>query len=279
MYKDKHEYNRTLCCWNCTAPGHYASECTQEKRLFCSYCLRPGVASNKCKCGIRQFNKPLPRNCILKYPDCPRAAQTLPSPFTVSVANESFQAFLDTSLNISRVGSAVANKAITYYRARRDFLMTENGIASKVTIPITFNKVTRGISCRIFESQPHILILGMDAIQCFGCQFTFGGQTIMTHPGCMHIEHQSVYDYPLLVDRREKSQRRTPFHRPQRVKNPLDLNIPEPEVSEEDIILKIGVPYVRTELEQEAWDYVTRLKESEVDDILQINVDENEKLN
>lgn len=35
-------------CWNCKQEGHYRQDCRNQRKLFCSVCLRDGIASTQC---------------------------------------------------------------------------------------------------------------------------------------------------------------------------------------------------------------------------------------
>lgn len=44
---------RSHCCWNCFQLGHNRHQCPFPRSISCSYCRRPGVYSNQCKCTRR----------------------------------------------------------------------------------------------------------------------------------------------------------------------------------------------------------------------------------
>lgn len=217
-------YRRSACCWNCQAPGHTAIQCSQPKRIFCSFCLKKGTTSRDCQCQPKQYriNKPLPINSIEKYPECSRPLPLVAEPAWISVGDETFKAFINTSQTQTIVGSRVSVKASLYYQVQRKFIIGDKDILSEMLIPLRFKDTIRAIKCRISEQPDDVIFLGLDALRCFGYQFNLGVSTALKHPGCPPLYHQSVFDIALIksIDNMPTPPR-TPLYR----KNPIDLHL------------------------------------------------------
>lgn len=220
-------YERSQCCWNCQAPGHLAKDCSKPKRLFCSHCLKSNVTTKNCGCILK---KTTPRSAHPNYPTCPRAPFAIQSPFNITVGDETFRAFINTMESITRVGWIVATKAAMVYGVRRQFLYHDNQLTSEATIPMDFNNLRRNIKCRILEGPYSIIVLGTDALQCFGCELKLNGRNLFTLPACpvdrTHIHSDKNVEGPSRIHinpTRVQARRKTC----KGIKNPINLNVDE----------------------------------------------------
>lgn len=295
-----HRYSRSSCCWNCKAQGHIASECNQEKQLFCSYCLKDGVTTRNCNCrsvprqAVTYRVPPLADNDIRKYPECYWADTSRDQPMWLGVGDEVFRTYIDTSRKQSSVGWLVCTKASIFYGIRREFKRTDEGIISEATIPLRCVNTIRTLRCRITEEEEDVIRLGGDALQCFGFKMFLADSHCLGHPGCPDISHKSVYDIPIPNVVAEK-----PRKRPKtsvKPKNPIDLSLGDmsevettrtPEISEivntplmipefdpanrrwEKLILEEA----QDEPSKETMDHVMALPEAEIDEYLRLDAD------
>lgn len=221
-------YSRSSCCWNCKSPGHIAAECNRERQLFCSYCLKDGTTTRNCGCHSSALPvytlrfPPLAENDPRKYPECFRADRAHDQPIYIGVGDERFRTYINTSQAQTSVGWLVCTKASLCHGTRREFKRTEEGLISEAAIPLRLEEMIRTIRCRVTESEPDVIVLGGDALQCFGYKIFLANTLCLDHPGCSPISHQSVYDMPI-YECREKS--KPPKRIPMRIKNPIDLSL------------------------------------------------------
>ncbi|KAL5281769.1 hypothetical protein ACFFRR_005235 [Megaselia abdita] len=222
----KPSYNRSGCCWNCKAPGHRANQCTQKRKLFCSYCLKEGTTTLHCSCRSTRrtitMNKPLASNNWKKYPECPDAYRASEAHIWIRVGDKSFRTYKNTAKIQTEVGWLVATKASLFYVVRREFIRTETGIISETLIPFCYQNTIRTIRCRITDEPAEEITFGTDALRCFGFQAVLANQQCINLIGCPPISHQSVYDIPLIKSI-EKIKR--PKRCPIVPKNPLNLDL------------------------------------------------------
>lgn len=223
-------YERSQCCWNCQAPGHVAKDCPKAKQLFCSYCLKPGVTTKDCGCEATSSRRVYPRKPDPNFPTCPRALMAEQSPFQMTIGDESFNTFINTMEKQTRVGWMVSTKASIVYGVRREFLRYNNEIVSEEVIPLEFNNRLRNIRCRIMETPERVIILGTDALQCFGCDLKLNGRDLLKLPACL-LDH-----VPKQADRNAAGPSRVRINQPRRPvqsrpprghKNPINLNVDE----------------------------------------------------
>lgn len=224
LSRNQKPYNRMTCCWNCQLPGHTANQCTSKKRLFCSYCLKNGITTRNCNCRFtpRRINPPIPHNDMAKYPECSLTPPLMPNPLWISVANESFRSFIDTSRVQTSIGYVVATKASILYQTRREFIRNESGIVSEMLTPIRIMDTIRVVRCRIVQEPVDVIILGWDALRCFGCNISIGPSPVLKQSGCSPVSHQSVFDIAIT---REIENTPIPARTPLCPKNPINLNL------------------------------------------------------
>lgn len=283
-------YSRKTCCWNCKAEGHIASECDKEKRIFCSYCLREGVTTRSCRCNNSQpststyvqVNHPVPSNSLLKYPECPVSRHVSHSPLKISVGDEAFEGFINTLNLQTEVGWMVAVKASIIFGSRREFSRSAEAITSEILVPLNIGGKTRTLRCLVKDS-PDIIMLGLDALRCFGSSLKISDLVCLDIKGCPDVNHQTCSDIPRIGEVTLAIPKKTSSVERIKPKNPIDLTLPEnPEptlepgskahLSWEELMLTEPV----NEFEKAAIDYVMSLNESEIDDYLQLDADESE---
>lgn len=258
-------YSRSSCCWNCKSPGHRAPECNQEKQLFCSYCLKDGTTSRNCDC--RPYSRPITRfrfppladNDLRKYPECYRSYRARDQPIYIGVGDEHFRTYINTSQVQSSVGWLVCTKASLYYGIRREFKHTEEGITSEAIIPLKYGETTRTIRCRVTEKDPEIIVLGGDALQCFGFQLSLANSICLKHEGCPTFLHETVYDIPIALDTRKP---RPPPKTPIQPKNPIDLSLGHIDCPESKLMSDDIHEIAKTSLVAPEFDPAQRQKES-----------------
>lgn len=283
-------YNRASCCWNCRAPGHRSSECNQEKRLFCSYCLKEGTTTRNCGCRparlVTTKLTPHTPDDWKKYPECPEAARSSEAPLWIGVGNESFKTFIHTSQAQTTVGWLIATKSSLCYGTRREFIRTGNGITSESLIPFRFQNTVRTIRCRVNNETPNVIIFGTDALKCFGFQLVFHSHQCINWTGCPDSNHQTVFDIPIV----RQAERTTFPRRTALVKNPIDLSLANEDTPPEE---EVGIPPMLPptpkpswdelslldnydEIDEAATDRILKLTDSEIDEYLNLDTDDKE---
>lgn len=258
-----YKYSRSSCCWNCKSPGHRATECYKKRQLFCSYCLKDGTTSRDCDCRSATRTTPTYRfppladNDIRKYTECSGPDVAREMPIRITVGDECFRTYIDTSRLYSSVGWLVSTKASIFHGVRREFKRTEEGIISEVVIPLRIAETTRAIRCKVAENEPEVITLGCDALKCFGFQLTLANCQCLDIPGCPAYRHESVYGLPIEVGVEET---RPLPKAPRGPKNPIDLSLGNTEELSEvkptpDISEIINTPLVPPEFDpQNRWE-------------------------
>lgn len=200
---NNNSYDRKSCCWNCRQPGHTAKECVENKQLFCSFCLTPGIATRDCKCHNRRgiSKNRLPRRAISSVSHKPsstfkaceyqnrvefdNSSKNVPPPGSIGtmVGGNLFKTFINTETYYSVVGWKVANQASLIYQTTREYVKRKGELISEQVIPITHGTILKRIRCRIVTDPDDCITLGADAILRFGCKIELGGLTVLNLQG------------------------------------------------------------------------------------------------
>lgn len=294
MNRNWKPYSRNSCCWNCQAPGHKASECPEEKRLFCSHCLNPGTTTFACGCkrssNVVQLNNPLPADSIHKYPVCNETWKVRRSPLYIYIGDECFESYVNTFNEQTQVGWVVAVKASIVYGTKREFRRTPDAITSEVLIPLNFKGKIRTIRCTVTDSPNNIITLGLDALLCFGSTLTLAGLTNINFAGCPDLNHQTVYDIPILreVNAAKHKTGKPSVPKSIRPKNPIDLSaccnpgtskdMDADIVTEQPIMswAEMVINEPANDMDRAAREYVMSLNDEEIDEYLKIDTDESD---
>lgn len=281
MSQSNRPYNRGTCCWNCQAPGHTASQCSRQKRLFCSFCRKEGITTRDCKCRSKTYriNPPPVFTDIKQYPECPLQLPLIAVPIWVSVGNETFRSFINTSQVHTVVGWMVATKASLHYKVKREFIRSDTEIISEALIPLRIQNTIRAIRCRVTDQPDDQIILGLNAMNCFGCKFTIGTTTAIDFPGCAPINHQSVFGIALAKEIEE-----TPISSQATLdpKDPITLKAEDPSTKKEPTAAIHDISTMKwseldfADMGSEAQELAAVLHDSELEDYLRLDADLND---
>lgn len=244
-------YDRKSCCWNCRRPGHTSKECTDRKRLFCSFCLTPEITTRDCKCRNRrrvQKNRPPPRNLrkpsqairTLAYhrlEEQDNASKNIPPPGSIGtmVGGNLFKTFINTQTPYSVAGWKVANQASMIYQTTREYIHRKGELISEQIIPISHGTQLKRIRCKIVTNPDDCISLGVDALLRFGCKLEIGGLTVLNLQGEASIPRQKGRGRAKAVPEISKPRSLTAAG----IQNPLNAK-PDNPTSQTEIKLKIN---------------------------------------
>lgn len=253
-------YNRASCCWNCQVPGHRSSECNRNKRLFCSYCLKEGIATKHCGCrpARRTVARLTPHTEAdwIKFPECSQASKASEAPLWIGVGDESFRTFLNTANSQTKVGWRIAVKSSLAYGTCRKFVRQDNEIVSESLIPLRHRNTVRTLRCQVVEEPSDQIMLGTDALKCFGFQMTLNSYQSFNWMGCSDSDHRTVYEIPII---RSVERTKFPPRTPLVPKNPVDLSLAEelnPDSVEEPVDNRPSIDSALDNLEErtQSWE-------------------------
>lgn len=184
-----------------------------------------------------------PRNPDPRFPECKRELK--PIPLRLYVAGESQVFFINFQEKRSQIGWELATKVCLKYKLKVEYVRVNNIIHTLVIVPMTFKQFTRNICCSIVGNNLNSIILGTDALFCFGFRLELCGFRVASSSGC-------------------------PSHKTFKVgpKNPIDLRLEEKEENFDTNLEAFNNLSLTTEEEPNADEQRWKIAEREIDKIL-----------
>lgn len=154
-----HKFIEEDLCLNCYRTGHHRQSCTYQGIIACSICFRANVFTQTCNC--KKPHKPKPKQTL-------RFVEDNLMYIDVEIHGREFQALINTSSKITRIGNTVLN------------WLFERGYSSKeehpsyLTIPIITHGQPIKITCKVQRFLENSMELGTDFLARQGFKFQLG---------------------------------------------------------------------------------------------------------